>query len=452
MDFIGGAVSRVLSSKPIHLAHPSSAGLSDLYADVSNSSSHLVETVNRNGTIRIAGNNLQLQATTNYIVSSPLLIYNPCLHLSITVPATAVLNDGWGLLAIDTFDLSIPNSLAQNMTLSGSAMLDYLLFCQPDPEKRSIVLRQCGKASVGAGTYTCSIPLAFLINRTTVSNSFPLDMSTMSGFLQINVGWKSARQFMCDNSANGGIVFPTAWNNAVLTFSNSSIMDAGFAIKNALVDPMTTYNIPEVWVQQYKYNLSIQANSGTTYNQQVTSAPPGMVHGFLMNVKDTNEINGSANGQTALFPSGVNLSSLRVEYSGQDLFRADSPSELESHLRYHFDGDDLSYEAQFYRARVVAQRDKLVGRVYFVPFNYNSSKVRNHSHLENLPPYSGATIDISFTVDPTHNRTYYPIGAPFTETSLPTAGAGGPTNYTIEITWICSALMEINQSSVDIQR
>ena len=450
-DYIGQAVERVLSSKPIHLAHPSSAGLTNLYADVTNSSSHLVETVNRNGAIRVASNNLSLSATSNFSVSSSMLVYNPMLIMAVTLPATGVMNDGWGLLAIDTIELSIPSSLAQNMVISGSAMREFLLYSQPDPEKRTDVLRQCGEHSAGAGINRACIPLAFLINRSYISNTFPIDMSTFRGFLQINVTFKSAQAFMTDNSANGGISFPTTFQNLELVFSNSSIADAGFSVRNSLSQPDVSYNIPQTWLSQYKYHITATPNAGAESTLTVTSAPKGMLQGFLFSVQPTAEIAGGATGTVDLFSSGVSLRTLRVEYNGQDIYRAESLSEIDGYSRYRHDGDNLSYSYSFYLARATNTINLMRSRVYFVPFNYHSSMVRSGHLLENLPSYDGATIQIHFTIN-SQGRIYTAKADPFSEAVLAVANAGTAQDFTCEVTWLVSALMEINQSSVDLQR
>lgn len=455
VDVISSAVERTLSSKPLMLAHPSSSALSDLYSSVSSSTSHLVETVNRCGAIRVTSNNLSLGATSNYSVSSSLLLYNPVLHLAFSLPANNIVMDGWGLQAIQSIELSFANSLAQNMLISGTALRDVLLFHQSDPEKRKIVLQQCGRANVGAVTVQCAIPLACLINRAQISNTFPLDMSTLNGFLQLNITFNTAQKFIFDIQSNTTPPVTTAWTSNYLTFCSSAINDAGFGIKQALLnDPMAVYSIPNTWIAPYRYNKSIQANAGATTELSVTSAPKGMLQGFLMTVTPSSELAGTADGRTISYPSGVDLSALRVQYNGIDIFRADTPYEIDSYYRYKFDGDNLSFNYLFFRARTpgtAANNDLMEAKVYFVPFDYHSGLVRSQTHVENLPSYDGATIQISFVVN-TVNRTYYLPATPWTPASLATAGAAAAEDYTIEITWLLASLVEISESGVDIQR
>lgn len=449
---IASAVERTLANKPMLMSMPNSSALTDLYPSVSNSTSHLVECVNRSGSIRISPNSKLLGATSNFSVSSSLLLYNPTLNISITQPANHIMFDGWGLQAIETLELSFANSLAQNMIISGTALRDLLLYCQSDPEKRNLVFKQCGNSAAGAGVAYASIPLACLINRAQISNTFPLDFSTMNGFLQINITWNNAQKFMMVNSTNPAAAFPTQLTTCELTFCSSAITDAGFGVKNALLsDPMYSYNIPNTWVSPYVYHRDIQANAGAKTELSVTSCPKGQCHGFLLSLVPTTEFQAAANGQTLTYPSSVNLNTLRVQYNGIDLFRADNYQELNAYYRYKHNGDDLSFRYSFYAARVVANHQEMLSKVYFVPFNYNSGLCRSQLHHETLPSYDGATIQIEFTVD-TINRIRFDGATPYTPLALATAGAAAAEDYRIEITWLLSSLVEITQSGIDIQR
>lgn len=451
-QMISNAVSRVLASKPMMMSHPSSAALTDFYPSVSSATSHLVEAVNRCGSVRLNSNNKTLNSTSNFSISSSLLLYNPTLNLSFTLPANHIVFDGWGLQAIDSFEISFANSLAQNMIISGSALRDLLLYSQCDPEKRQITMRQCGRASTANVVQYASIPLVSLINRAQISNTFPLDFSTFNGFMQFNITWKTPQAFIMVNSTNPGTAFPTQWTTCELVFCSSAITDGGFSIKNSLMmNPLASYNIPETWISNYKYDRSITVGASNTTELTVTSCPKGQCHGFLMSVFPKSEITATANGQTLTYPSGVLLSYLRVQYNGVDLFRANSYQEISAYNRYKHDGDDLSFGYTFYTARNAANVDLMNGQIYFVPFNYHSSLVRSHNHSETLPSYDGASIQIEFSVD-TGNREYVDAASPFTTATLATAGAGGAEDYSIEIVWLLSSLVEVTQSGVDIQR
>lgn len=450
MDLTSVAVERTLMSKPMLLAHPSSSALSDLYANTSNASSHLVETINRNGALRVTGSSLRLGSTTNFSISSSLLVYAPTLNLELLVPAAHIVDSGWGLQAINSIEVSIANSLLQNWTLSGTALRDIILYNQFDPEKRSKVLIQCGEPTVDA-IATASIPLASLLNRTNISNTFPVDFSTMNGFLQVNITFNSAEKFMVVSSANPATAFPTSFNKCELTFCSTAIADAGFAIKNALAqDPMAVYGIPSQWFSNYKYNKSVVIDNETAIELITTSTPKGLLQGALISVQPTAELQGASNGRTELFPSPLEFSDLRVSYNGIDIFRADSKKELNAYLMYRHDGDDLSYEYRHYRARNVAQICKYHAKVYFIPFNYHSGMCRTH-HLENLPSYDGASLQWQFTIDPS-SRVYNTEAAILTDVVQDVVNTDAAQDVTIEITWVLSALLEINQSGVDLQR
>ncbi len=447
---ISEAVQRTLTSKPILMSHPSSLGLTDLYSSVSNSTSHLVETQNKSGATRISANSKALGATSNFSISSSLLNYGFTLNMSVTIPANHILNQGWGLAAIDYIELSFPNSLAQNMLISGTALRDYLLYCQPDNESRSNVLQQCGQAVAGAGTYKCSVPLASLLTRSTVGNSFPIDMAALNSFLQINITFKPAQGFIMVDSTDPAFNPPVQFNTLELVTSSCAILDGGYSVRNALLmDPTSTYNIPTTWVAPYRYVANIDPTGVNLTELSITSCPKGFLNGCLFSVFPTVENTGAANAQTALFPSCVNLSSLQIQYNGQDIYRADSSFEIDSYSRLKHNGDNLGFQYPFYRVRNTANPSRMDARVYFIPFNYNSGLVRDHIHCENLPSYDGATLQFKFSVDEAFNRTYNTAANPYFPAAL---ALGGALPFTIEITWLLSALLEVNSSSVDIMR
>lgn len=452
-QLVSSAVERVLTTKPILMSHPGASALSDYYASASNASSHLVEAVNRNGAVRVATNNLQLGATSSFSLSTSLLFSNPVLNVELTLPANHYVNDGWAFLAVNNVEISFANSLAQNLIQSGSSMRDVLLYCTPDPQKRALLLQQAGSQSTVAGTIRASIPLGSIVNRGLLSNSYPLDGSTLQGFMQFSVTWNDARRFMMVNSTNPAAAFPTAFTKCELVFSTAAINDAGFAIKNALMsNPLSTYVIPSHYFAPYTYHQNITLNSGNLVEFVTTACPKGILNGILLSIQPTSEIAGAANGRTLLYPNGVPLNSLRVQYNGVDIYRADTPKEIQAYNRFHHNGDDLSFRYKAIRSdRNVANRDLFTGNIYYIPFNYDSSLVRSSHHFENMPSYDGATLSFSFIPDPT-GRTVVEEATLLEDQTQLTTGGGAAEDYTIEVVFDLNTLVEINESGTDLQR
>lgn len=455
MDQIAASVERTLGKAPLLMSHPGSSALSSLYPSVSSCTSHLVETSNASNRYRVNANSITLGATSTFSVSSSYLLYNPCLNLEFTVPANNHVDDGWGLAAINSIEISFASSLCQNLLLTGTAMKSLLLYYSSDPEKRSLVIKQCGEATAGAAVCKASIPLISLINRGQISNTYPQDASCYNGFLQLSVTFNTCEKFIFDNSTNAHPPNVTAWTNCYLTFCQSAILDAGFSVKTALQNsPMSVYSVPTTYATSYKYNKTIDADSGVQTQLTISSAPKGMLTGILLNINPTSELQGSANGQVISYVNGVNLSQLRLEYAGTDIYRADTAKEIDAITRYRFDGDDLSYNFNFHRARNVANANfsQMLGKVYFIPFDYHSGMVRSQNHIENVPSFDGSTLSITFTVDANAQRSYNDPATPFKVSALATAGAEEPEDYTIEVIYLLNALIEISDSGIDLQR
>jgi len=72
--------------------------------------------------------------------------------------------------------------------------------------------------------------------------------------------------------------------------------------------------------------------------------------------------------------------------------------------------------------------------------------------VENVPSYSGASLQLEFTVDPEQQRTAYVAAGPWADVNQgPSNNILAPLDYTISVGYVMSAILEISQGSADLQ-
>jgi hypothetical protein len=461
---ITSAADEIVSSKRVLMKRPGVEHYNELYPTKNQVSTQLAEVQNAHGKLRASTNNLNLGATSNFTISAYTIVGNWCLHAALTLGANRGVNNGWLLQAIDQVDVTFSNSLLQSVTLSGLAIREYLLYTCDSKEKRKELLDDAGKAGSGVGVYRGSMPIGNLIlSAIGQQNQFPIDMSTLSGNVQVNVRFANAGAFTTNIGA-GVTSIPTAFTSLEMTCDTSTLLSSAFSVKNALAfQPGSSYNIPTKYVTSSNIPLTnFDPASGVENSVQLANVPSGMLEAIILCLKPNTEFKSVASAAAAnstYFPIGgsVNIKTLRLEYSGDILFRADSAEELKSNYRSVFCGDMMEYEQYSHTytpsgpGPMSVGISKYEGRVIVIPFTFRGNSVKSSHLLENLPSYGGSTLDLRFTVDDDFQREEYLAAAPFARTNQVVVGSGGAIPWTLQTVYVLSSLVEISAGVVDLQ-
>lgn len=468
-NYVDDAAEQILSQKRVLLRHPGSRGINELYPTPNRSSTQLAEVVNARGRYVVSGNSLQIPGTTNFSISTSSIIENWEVHATINLPANAVVNTGWLFQAISRVEITYANSLMQSIQISGLALREFLLSNCHGPKCKEDLLYQAGYPTVLApaanASHSASIPVGnLIISALGQKGQFGIDQSTLSGPIQVLIRWNDFSAFGSKIGANA-VVAPTAFSSLKLTCGTSDLLSGAFSVRQALsMDPSLSYSIPVKYLNSL--NIPVTNFDPTIAdNEQVfnlTSAPAGMLETIIISYKPRAEISspwvpgGAVAGYNSM-PGNVNLKSMRLTYGGTDLFKAETPSEIDANYRSCFGGDTMNYmhTAHLFTGdpatgpTVVINQFK--GQCYQFPLMFDGCSVLQGKGLtENLPSYSGATLECRLAVDERMNRRQYLAAAPFSGVNAPVTTAG-VIPFNLEVCYVIAGILEISQGSVDLQ-
>ena len=150
------------------------------------------------------------------------------------------------------------------------------------------------------------------------------------------------------------------------------------------------------------------------------------------------------------------MRSLRLTFSGTDLWRADNPQQIEALYRSCFGGDTLKYR---HHSRVYTPTGPLkdvmaeyVGHCYCIPLVYDGCNAIRGKLLENCVSYGGSALELTFSIDSTMQREKHTIAAPFLRTNESVEGAASAaTKYTLSVGYVMSSILEVSSGSSDLQ-
>lgn len=389
---------------------------------------------------------------------------------------------GWGFDAIESFEVSYANSNVSNLRMDGNAMKEYSLYQCETEEERQQLLQAAGRYKVGHRqdelVFEAAVPISFLNWRSAggVKEGFPIDGRALNGPIQFQFRFRKLEQFMgaylsvypYDSTAPGTTTtrasnpppngkFPTAFSDLTMTFRTYQLMDGAFSVSKALMaNPGMIYSLPSLWLNSYTYTVNMSGGKGSI---QLNSAPAGMIQAILINVKpvaktkftatsgtshqyeferlgyDLVEIPGLPNVEGSRIASVPRYNSapinyLRLRYSGQTIFLAETESQL-SLLYKQIYGNDLKtfvpacnsarsvlastvnattsgFSANTARVSVVAgdctngpDQSKLFleQQTYNIPLMHDGKRVFDQKGFENLPHYSGSTLTLDFGIE-----------------------------------------------------
>lgn len=265
------------------------------------------------------------------------------------------------------------------------------------------------------------------------------------------------------NSHTGSTTFTglNGWSDCNLTFRTYQLMDGAFSVSKALeANPGFIYSIPSLWLNSYNQTTKLDANGGGSIN--LNSAPAGMIQAMILRIRPINNIarsdyddadttsstqdkfnsrlnyNAYTPGDTEITigtkpeniirpycPWSLPVKMLKLTYSGQAIFWARSADELSQFYADTF-CDDLKTDVAGLPLHLsVIQKDYAkvgaaigdVGVVTYknnpskssvyheeqiivIPLMHNGDDVFRKRGFENLPHYSGSTLQLEFEVEP----------------------------------------------------
>ena len=461
-DLIDAASLNILGSKRVLSRNPAARSLVELYPGPGNASTQLAETSNSKGRVRISSNSLSLGSQSNFSISSSSILANCNIHATLKLPENRYVQSGWLFQAVDRFEITFSNSLMQNVSVSGKAYREYCLVSAPDRDCRELLIDQAGHTNNGTADeiVTASIPLTYLIGSIAgAKGGWPVDTSTLNGPIQVNVIWHSAGAFSAPGLAAGAAI-PIAFESLIMTLDSSDLITQAMSVRTSLMfDPELSYNIPVKYLSREARTLNFDPTAGGEQVINLTGAPSGMLEAIIFSIKPTSDLGSAAlsTAAKALYnPLGgsVNLKAIKLEYSGVTLFQAETPEELRGNYRNAFCGDTLAYRtsdrnwtdaAGIDSAHVISH--ELIPIV--IPMGYDMRNIMSGHLVENLPSYSGASLSLKFRVDNVLQRTIYAHNEPFLRVNEPSV-APGASDFTVEVLYVISAIMEINSQNVDL--
>lgn len=485
---IDSAVSNVLSGSRLLLSHPGAAKFNQLYATPDASTTNLAETVNSRGRIRITANSKSVGGRSDFYLSSSSLVSDIILNFSVELTdASQMLGFGWGFDAINAVECTYANSLIQSLHINGSVMREYLLLTCKDKGARERLLRNAGNNAVGnVGVQWASIPLAFLNQNAGGNNSnYPLDFSVLNGPMTISIIWNNSNQILQSPTNGTAPLAITEFGQPYITAQTSDLQDGAFSVKRAMnLNPSLVYSIPAKYLNTISYTTPGNYNPGDSITFNLNSAPAGMCTGIILSVRPQAWKSGNAiGGNYTHFGSSVDLSALRLIYGGQVLYQFNCYEEGCTFDLMNY-GDSLEYDEPFSfisnspvapapATGDLANTDAgivkriMKSRVYHIPFCHNARKVFREHLTENLPSYSGATLQLEMTVSA--NKIQHALlqdprravaGAVVSDTGLAITSypfvpqdyalpAGIP--YVVDLMYVIEGLLEVSNGTVDLQ-
>ena len=297
-------------------------------------------------------------------------------------------------------------------------------------------------------------------------------------------------------SINPSPLLPRDFSTLEFTARTYQLMDGIFSVSKALEsNPSLTYSIPSLWLNTY--SQQVRVNNKGVGKLNINSIPAGMLQAIIIRARPVNETafvrralgTGTNAADDAKFPGdyqsklnydppefgsnttrpastdayafqtgvtsafrpyvpwSLGMAELRLEYSGQDIYRASSRSSHDNFTRNTF-CDDLKTRicGLPLTQTVVGQKshtgatldDASLGgmtlnsivknnttvtfvenlgdramvehdtQVIVIPLCHDANSIFRNRDFENLPHYSGSTLQLEFTVEPFN--TYIPTG------------------------------------------
>lgn len=440
------AVQNVLTGSRLLMAHPGAAKFNQLYASADKSTTNLAECVNSRGRLRFDANNLALGGRSDFYISSSSIVNDFMLNVSYQVPASGVVTFGWLFQAIQEIQITYSNSLIQNVVIAGPILREYLLLSCTDREARDKLIRNAGK-NVNDALAWASIPIPLLNqNASGVRGNYGLDMSVLGGPITISIIWNKSSVFVRQyTDGNNPLVPIEVLTSANVTAQTSDLQSSGFAVKTAMnLNPALVYSIPARYVNCIPYTFSAIGNNAQSVQVlNLNSAPAGMLESIIFSIRPNIW---SAAGNNYRFPGGsFDIDTLQLTYGSQVLYEWRSYEEC-CNLDLMVYGDTLQYFEGYSASGAVALANLKLSKVYHIPLSHDARQVISGHLVENLPSYSGATLQLRFTIA-AQTRTVT-VGNIFNEAST---AVGAQSDYTVYVGYVLTSILEISNGTVDMQ-
>jgi hypothetical protein len=429
---------------------------SDLYSSASNSVSEIILRKRMAGHYRVSTNNLSFGAQSSFFIAQGSIMNALVLSGSVVLPIASRAPDLWALHAIDTVELNISGSSSvQSLKISGRSMLDYLLCsCHSSKVQALKASNPFIHLKTGGATVKFSIPLHLFFSSPEISSVFSLDTSTLNAQIIVNINWKQAWNVFSGDVATA-ITVPTAFATLNMSVVAQNQISNNFALSTELrKDSELVYSIPGTYLQTFQEIQTVSTTGiGVPENSiAVTSQPSGMLQMILLSIQPMAYI-GAVGTQTLILP-WAQIETLRVNYNGDDIIKWESKEEGRLYNCIYTDRDNgMDVKLRNHYTNAVSATDTVVELdtvpVYIIPFGNEISNILRERRSEHTKNFSGSTINV-----------YYTLSAEIAKYSdtLPISGtnqAAGSLvqasgSYRVNLTYVNSALYEINSSTVSM--
>lgn len=437
--------SDILASQTQLARHPASSQLgSDIYSSAANSVSEIVERQRLTASYTSQSNTLNFSSQSTFFIQPGSVIGAMMIAGDIVLPRYARANPLWGLDAIDTIELVVSGSSSiQSQKISGQSHRDYILASYSSNKMLALIEanNQVLLTSAGA-TVKFAFPIHMFFSSLEGKASFPLDTSTLSSQLLVNIRWKPVWKVFSGDATNA-VTLPVGFNSLALKVLQQVGLGNNFALSNQMKsDPSLVYSIPSNYLQSFTAIENV-ANLSVTNSLTLTSMPSGHLQGILISCQEQAYV-GTVGTQTLINPWN-SFDYLRILYNGQEIYNCSSAQEIalsNASLTDHDVGAASRITLFTTALAAVSVGSYMTNSVAIIPFANDLSDVLRGRRHEHTKSYSGSSLIVEYRIKP---QEQYGRDGPF---AFRNSGTG---SYALNFTFINAALYEISQRTVSME-
>jgi hypothetical protein len=441
-------ISRLYSTSSFISNHPNPVQLGgDLYSSDAHTRAvfELVKRQTYHGRYKTSANSLVFGGTSSFYIQPGTIVNQVYLVARVTYPQWTRAPDLWLLNAIDRLEIQVGGaSSIQSLQLNGVQHF-MAVMAMSSSDKRNALSLACPyiDGTVAGGTQTVAIPIVLPWSSPELEGAFALDTSTLNSQIVVNIRWKQSFNVFSGQTGHA-ITVPAAFDELYMRLNQVELLDSSFAMRNELVsDPNAHYGVPALYLQSFEAKKTFTAATETMVD--LSSIPSGMLQAIVVGVT-TDGWQGSFGTLTWINPFPVLLSTMRLLFNGQELFRFDYENEgaLVEILKDN-QGNGRYYYSNFISAAAnpfSTAGGLFYGTNYIIPFSNEISQVLRGQKHENTPSFSGSTLQLGLTVAANQPYSTSYIAGGVVANTL--AGAG----YTVNILYIFNSVIDITSRNV----
>lgn len=457
----------VLSTSKIFLNYPSKTSLGDdLYSSVQRSEIQVSKRRRFTGKIKVSSNSLSLQGVSTFQLDPGVILGKCYIYGKATFPQHSYGPDGWAWPLIKSVEFKCSGSSSiQNLKVSGRSMFDMIMATTNSKDKRDLLIKTGGRQfhnSSGAASHDFCIPIYMLFSSADSSNTFPFDSATIRSQLAFSLEWEPMYTSVTGTvtyvappgpDVNHAVVLPTSFDELFLRVHNSVELEDKYLANAMAKAPWSVYSLPALYYQTYQTQCTINSLSDEI-QISLTSFPIGMLQCIIFSLIPQAWVGDSTTLTWTHNVLSANLSSLRVLYNGQVLYEVNSQTENELVNCLQDDGgscvlDQTSSNSTYEYANPATaglEYNNYQSMLNIIPLGNEISNILRGKCHENLPSYSGSTIQIFFKVSSLGQ--VYQSGN-FEQFPFHLAQPTGV--YNLNFTYVLAALVETQNGTMSLQ-